>query len=258
MNEKMNHISISPPSIQSLFIEMKSNKNILATGTAFIVEKKSEYLLITNRHNFTGRHQETGQCLSKSAAVPDEVVIYLQRTDVKEGWTKWIPISEALYNRRKQPLWIEHPRLGSKADFVALKIGKYAHIGYYPYDLTLRQDISAGPSEIVSVVGFPFQIRAGGCLAVWATGFMASEPEVDYNGLPIFLIDCRSREGQSGSPVIAFRKAGAVVAMQSGGPKVFDGPVCRFLGVYSGRVHKESDIGIVWKTAAIKELIDCI
>ncbi|WP_428910707.1 hypothetical protein [Niallia sp. Krafla_26] len=45
--------------------------------------------------------------------------------------------------------------------------------------------------------------------------------------LPLLLIDhCRSRQGQSGSPVIAYRK--------------------------------ESDLGLVWKASAIKELIDSI
>jgi hypothetical protein len=83
----------------------------------------------------------------------------------------------------------------------------------------------------VSVIGFPFGITAGGGLAIWATGFVASEPDLDYGKLPVFLIDCRSREGQSGSPVIAYR-GGGMVALQ-GSSSIFDRPVYRLLGIYT-------------------------
>jgi hypothetical protein len=105
----------------------------------------------------------------------------------------------------------------------------------------------------VSVVGFPFGIAAGGGLPIWATGFIASEPQVDYEHLPIFLIDCRSRPGQSGSPVIAYRSGGAVTT--GGGVSVFTGSVFRLLGIYSGRINEQSDIGRVRKTTAIQELV---
>jgi hypothetical protein len=83
---------------------------------------------------------------------------------------------------------------------------------------------------------------------------MASEPQVDFNDLPIFLIDCRSRQGQSGSAVLAYR-SGGMVAMADGGSAAFDGPVWKFLGIYSGRINRESDLGIVWKASAIHELV---
>ena len=37
---------------------------------------------------------------------------------------------------------------------------------------------------------------------------------------------------------------------------MFTGLATCLLGIYSGRINKESDLGIVWKTSAIKELID--
>lgn len=30
------------------------------------------------------------------------------------------------------------------------------------------------------------------------------------------------------------------------------------VGVYSGRIHKDSDLGIVWKWAVVKEIIESI
>ncbi len=75
-----------------------------------------------------------------------------------------------------------------------------------------------------------------------------------------------SRPGQSGSPVIVYKKdmnnhviTGLNPSNTRGtlviGSKDFN---INLLGIYSGRIHKESNIGMVWKTSAIKELIDSI
>jgi len=158
----------------------------------------------------------------------------------------------------QQPLWIEHPVLRENADFVALPLTQLDDVEIYPYDLNnTGPDILIGPSSSISVIGFPFGIRAGGSLGVWATGFIASEPEINFNNLPIFLIDCRTRPGQSGSAVIAYR-SGGTVALANGSSAIFGGPVYKFLGIYSGRINQESDLGIVWKSEAIKQLIDSI
>ena len=36
---------------------------------------------------------------------------------------------------------------------------------------------------------------------------------------------------------------------------VSSGAVYRFVGVYSGRIHRESDIGTVWRADAVRELV---
>lgn len=248
--------TIAQPSIQSLFIQMRFNGQPLSTGTAFIVNSANRQpLLITNRHNVTGRHQETNQPLSPTGGVPNEIVVVHNR-DGHLG--QWVERVEPLYNANDEALWFEHPTLGARADFVALKLTKLNGVQTYPYDpLANNPDIFIGPADSVSVVGFPFGITASGAFGVWATGFMASEPVVNFADLPVFLIDCRSRQGQSGSPVIAYRSGGAV-AMADGGSAIFSGPVYKFLGIYSGRINTESDLGIVWKKEAIKELVDSI
>jgi hypothetical protein len=148
--------------------------------------------------------------------------------------------------------------LGAKADFVALPLADLNDVELYPYDTANPGPaIFVGPADVVSVIGFPFGITAGGACGVWATGFLASEPEVDYNALPVVLVDCRSRQGQSGSPVIAYR-SGGMVAMADGGSAAFGGPVWKFLGIYSGRINAQSDLGIVWKASAIRELLNAL
>lgn len=169
---------------------------------------------------------------------------------------QWVAKVEPLCVNQ-EPLWVEHPIMGPRADFVALPLTQTQDIQLYPYSLGVDDPpILVAPAEVVSVVGFPFGLTAGGCLALWATGFVASDPDIDHMNLPIFLIDCRSRQGQSGSAVIAYRTGGAVATEQA--VVVSGGPMTRFLGIYSGRVNAESDLGFVWKAAAIQELVNSI
>lgn len=245
---------IAEPSVQSLLIQMQYSGRPLATGTAFVLIGRRGPVLITNRHNLTGRHQDTGRPLSDTGGVPNEVVIIHNRKD-KLG--EWLTRVEPLYDDNR-PRWFEHPKLGEKGDIVGLPLTQLDDVHLYPYKTSAADaEIHVGPGEVVSVVGFPFGIQGGGSLAVWATGFVASEPEVNFGDLPIFLIDCRSRPGQSGSAVIAYRSGGSV-AMADGSSAIFSGPITRFLGVYSGRINSESDLGIVWKVSAVQQLIDSI
>ena len=91
-------------------------------------------------------------------------------------------------------------------------------------------------------------------MAIWVTGFVASETGLDS---PIFLVDSRTRPGQSGSAVIAQRNGGAFSG-KDGNTTIITGIITQFLGIYSGRINKDSDIGTVWKASAIKELIESI
>lgn len=230
---------------------MRFNGQVLATGTGFIANAPRGPVLVTNRHNVTGRNQETGQPLSPTGGIPNEMVIMHNRANLLGQWVQRI---EPLLGNNGESLWIEHPGLGACADFVALSLTQLNDVQVYPYSLGVGDPaILIAPAEVVSVVGFPFGLTAGGCLAVWATGFVATDHDIDYASLPVFLIDCRSRQGQSGSAVIAHRTGGAVATEQ--GVMVGGGFMTRFLGIYSGRINAESDLGFVWKAAAIQQLV---
>ena len=246
-------ITIADPSVKSLFLQMEAGGKPLSAGTGFVAEAASGPVLITNWHNLSGRRPDTKELLSSTGAVPEQVTILHNRAD-KLG--QWVPRTEPLH-RDGSPRWIEHPGFREMLDCVALPLTQLDDVQIYPYSLAGDDPaILYGPGDVVSVVGFPFGLQGGGSLAIWATGFVASEPDVDLEKLPKFLIDCRSRPGQSGSAVIAHRSGGAI-PMEGGNVEV-RGQATRFLGIYSGRVHPESDLGIVWKVAAIKQLVDSI
>jgi len=245
---------IQQETIRSLFVEMTFQDTVLSKGTAFILDTKDGPHLITNRHNVTGRHQETGAPLSATCGIPDAIVI--THNSIK-GIGQYIKKKEPLYNG-EEPLWIEHPTLKGRADFVALRLLDLHDVALHPYPIHPHpSEVNVSPADVVSVIGFPFGIKAGGQMAVWSSGFIASEPEMDYDDLPVVLIDCRSRQGQSGSPVILYRSGGAI-ALKNGSTGISAGSFSELIGIYSGRIHKDSDLGMVWKMRAIRQLVSSI
>ena len=110
--------TIAQPSVQSLFIQMQFNGQALATGTSFVCPSKAGPVLLTNRHNVTGRHQETDEPLSKTGGIPNDLLILHNR---KDRLGQWVGRVEPLL-KGVSPLSTEHPKLGTKADFVALPL----------------------------------------------------------------------------------------------------------------------------------------
>lgn len=253
-------LNVELPSLKSLFIEMYFGEQLLSTGTATLISnnRESHCALITNRHNVTGRHQDTGKCLSNTLAVPDNIVIYFHRPGENVG--KWKKVKLPLYKDDGTPFWIEHPRLGEKADIVALNLKWGGDVLKLPYYLKLDLDrvgMVVSPAEPVSVIGFPFGMSTSGKLPIWATGFLAQELSLISEDEPVFLIDCRTREGQSGSPVIAFRTSGYRTIKDNRINTSVSGNVAwEFLGIYSGRVNTQSDLGRVWHVSVLEELLN--
>ncbi|WP_442877227.1 trypsin-like serine peptidase [Deinococcus sp. YIM 134068] len=222
----------------------------LSTGTAFVIEYRGFNYLITNKHNVTGRNPTTNQPLSPTGGVPDKMVVWFNA----EALGYWRDSTFELYNSDRR-VWREHPQSDGTYDFVSFRLDALPSRRFYPYRFSDGpQDLELSPSDRVNVIGFPFGLSAGGKLAIWSSGFIASDLAINYDEKPIFLIDCRSRQGQSGSPVIFHSSTGQYSS--TGGFHISTGPVTLLLGIYSGRVNNESDIGVVWKVEAIRQLLD--
>lgn len=266
---------ISSPTYKSVLLKLywkrpDGHYAQLSTGTGFIVHKSgtaqhpaADYL-ITNRHVLSGVDSR-GKCLSKHGVAPSHVRI-MHNSHWEFG--KHIEIEEPLFDEDhdidcKEPLWLEHPR-GFKVDVVALPLTQYGQenvttaIARYWYALPESEEVGPllHPADTVHIVGFPFGLSSHGSFAIWTKGSVASEPRLNYRGAPRFLVDARTRSGQSGSPVILHMTPNTP-------PMMFEDNTLRshtseksyLLGVYSGRVNEESDIGIVWKTSLIEEIL---
>lgn len=250
---------IAVESVSSIYLDVgtKLGGKLSSASGALLRLGNGPTFLVTNRHVVTGLHQGTNKTLSKSGAVPDQIVALIPAEEPTKGMV-FYGIEISLVDEGFSPLWIEHPKLGAKADIVAIPLHRMSappeQIRRFTYDLTTPRVAYLGPGDIVSVVGFPFG-KSVNNTAIWATGFIATEVGADFENLPVMLIDCRSREGQSGSPVL-FSRQNAIVPTGPNSAAMYSGRVTDFLGIYSGRLNSESDLGRVWKTSAVVELLE--
>ena len=74
-------LGVQLPSLMSLRLDMTAKGMPLGMGTGFAFSWGDRPWLITNRHNLTGRRQDNGEPIHRSAATPETVKRY-----VKEGF----------------------------------------------------------------------------------------------------------------------------------------------------------------------------
>lgn len=96
--------------MKSLRIELAFGSQILGTGTGFVVQSSIGPVLLTNRHNVTGKRQDDDKPISKTGGIPDRVRIIHNR---KSKLGEWVTQEETLLVGGKSR-WIEHPTLAAR------------------------------------------------------------------------------------------------------------------------------------------------
>jgi len=242
----------------SRFIRMYFAETLLAHGTCLFVMSPEGPVPVTTRHNFTGRDNITGQALHKDCGIPDHAVVTLHGPQEVHYHIDLVD-----HENPDAPAWVEHPTLGAKADIVALPVKEMENIIGEANSIALKSQGNWHRWDVGSelqVIGYPYG-QIGGPFPIWSRGTIASEPDVDVGGLPLFLIDCRTRPGQSGSPVWARFKKGDIIT-HKGKDCQAEGDVNHFVGIYSGRLvkdtdpKKDTDLGLVWKRSCLEELVN--
>lgn len=246
----MSVVQIDPLSISSSSIEAFIGDHRLGSATGFIVIKNEKPYLITNWHVASGRHPETDQPTSKTGGIPS----HLQFTYwVNEPNVECRKGKISLHDQQGNPRWLEHS-VGRKVDVVAIPLNPLPFRQCHFLDLALANtNIIPTPGSPLFIIGFPLEISVRGFMPIWKTGHIASEHDIDYQeGKPAFLIDATTRGGMSGSPVIIRTNTGYTSHKTM---TYSASPMTRFLGVYSGRVHADSEIGIVWRPSTIDDIL---
>lgn len=279
---------MSYENIASLFLQtsvaVKENKNYkihknITSGTGFIATTPNGIkCLITNRHIVTALKANNTNLYKEHTFLPSDLTFYLMAHNGNNFVKYWHPLilhlfrvtRDELYSTDYEPLylesdrvWVEHPLLKNNADFVAIPIpdsfliqlnNKYIeqniNFQFVRLDNLDNTGMKEHVSDRVSVVGFPLGISVSEnethwhkeYFPIWTTGYIASEPSINFESKPVFLIDSRTREGNSGSPVYLSKE-------------INGNPQHEFLGIYSGRISTESELGKVWKKSAILELL---
>lgn len=269
----MNHISQSSSikidnfSCVPLYVSMCFNNIEIAIGTAFVYLYENRSYLVTNWHNVTGREPVTLKCKSKQLAIPNRLHIRIPyHTKSETGATRieWklqvMPLYEDDGDAPIQPKWYEHPQHNHQIDLVTIPVDGIEKTGIIPAnDQSLDLlPVQLYPSLDIFILGFPKGMSGGASFPVWKRGSIASEPDIDIDGLPKIFVDTTTREGMSGSPVYAQQQG---LWLPEGSTDESDGIIGRgrrFVGIYSGRVGDDpfqAQLGIVWKVSAIEETI---
>jgi hypothetical protein len=243
-------------------IHLCFGESVLSTATAFAYSRSGETYLITNWHNVTGRSPLTGECLSPLKAVPD-ILSTLFRPNESVATGRGVREHLALYENQ-MPVWLEHPVHRKSVDVVAVPLPKPLQEAYklFPInDEVFDPQFAEKIADDVFVLGYPFSELTPSQFPIWKRGSIATEPDINYDGLPKFLIDTATRSGLSGSPVV-MRRVGVHSNRAPGTPldgTEIIGRIQNFVGVYSGRIGTDelkAQLGIVWKTSVIDEIID--
>ncbi len=260
----MKRIEPNPISTASHKIVLRYDGTNLSSGTAFFYNHGGSHWLVTNWHNLAGRNPYTGVPLSKTAAIPNELVLKaaMWGNDGSRDYLYWHESVISLFDEDATPKWKIHPEHREKIDVAAMEFraipeGLRVVNDDKKLDLT-KFKIRAGMD--LFVIGYPLGISGGASFPVWKRASIASEPSVDVDGVPKIIIDTATREGMSGSPVFA-RNTGYWAP--EGKTRMEDhvfGEGTTFLGVYSGRIIGEdilaAQLGIVWKESALVEIVE--
>ncbi len=243
----------------------------LASGTCFFWSHQERVYLVTNWHNLAGRNHLTGENLSPHGGRPDRVFVMVYR---KTGDPLPQGVPSDVYSMEYVGLeiklcepdfslvrWFQHPTLGRLVDVGAIDVTELA-VGMEiraanvveadaVVDLKVAQD--------VFVVGFPYGAMNGLPAPIWKRGSIASDPAFKIDGMPKLVIDTATREGMSGSPVVARSIVLGGYKTKAGLTKsVVYARIDTVMGIYSGRHYpdlEKAQLGIVWNRDAIEETV---
>lgn len=250
------------------YLEMLRGADRLASGSSFLWAFNDKTFLVTNWHNLSGRNPLTNEPMSRTGVIPDRISFgmfkQMSEPDANAFYQIVYEVVEvSLCDEFSEARWLEHPEFGQKVDVAAIDVTQEvqgfqsAHANVLESDAVL--DVVA--SQDVFVVGFPFGLIANAPAPIWKRGSVALDPTFDADGLPKMLIDTATREGMSGSVVIARHIIFGRDYLKKDGTKsqpVLYGKYDLVLGIYSGRHYPDLDKaqpGIVWKRRTIDETI---
>jgi Trypsin-like peptidase domain len=242
-------INIDPYSVTVSLLRMMFDTTHLSNGTCFFWKYEDAKFLVTNWHCVSGIDALTGNHLSCHAGEPDEVQIITYLDQDIRG-TASISLDD-----EDGPVWLQHPEHGRKIDVACLRLPDNVALHVLAINEIQHPRPITRIADDVFLIGYPLAISVDS-LPIWKRATVASEIDIDVDGLPKFYVDTASTRGMSGSPAIRRSMSGVT---EDGSTYDNGSPMTKFLGVYSGRVSPNGDasaqIGIVWKARVIDEII---
>lgn len=192
-------------------LECLLDGNRSSTGTGFffsfkVDEKTHIPVIITNRH-VIDRAEVGTFVLTKMNDQGEPILGAKERVVLDNFESLWVKHPEDNVDLAVFPIAPLYRQAESKGiKFFAPPIGE---------DLLATTDKLADLSglENITMIGYPNGIwDEKNNMPIVRRGITATNPKHDYNGLPIFVIDCACFPGSSGSPVLIFDEGGYLSA----------------------------------------------
>jgi len=263
---------LEAPSLMTTPVVLMNGARPVSQGTGFFFAsttpdgKPDTVFLVTNYHVVTGRAPMTA-----GPRTGDRIrfILHESSTDL----TRVRQVELPLYDLSNMPLWVMSDAVPA-ADVVLVPVPPeaYRDISLIVFtEAHTRGDIKIRPTSGATLLGYPYGFYdESHFLPVWKTGHVASEPNVDFDNLPTFLVDVSAFPGMSGSPVLAV--ANGIYEAEDGSMR--SGRVLKLLGIFSAmpvvREHRPAEpgsmstetqtteinlqLGYVWKAALIADL----
>lgn len=251
---------------------LKKGTKELSQGTGFFFVKDNALYLVTNYHVITGSAPSEGK-----NPIGDSIVFYFHKE--KENPKNVKEITYPLFTKSGLQVW-ESSKEFKNADVSVIPIPSKLYEGCQVNAINEKwaeATIKVRPTSPLTLVGYPYGYYDKlNSLPIWKTGSIASEPYVDFEDKPLFIIDISAFPGMSGAP--AFVIVNGAYELESGATTV--GRVQKFMGIYAsmqmltemkylellpssnkkpGIINTESlQLGHVWKASLIFRMINDI
>jgi len=242
------------PSRRSVHITLRWDEIPMATGTAWFASLAGSLYLVTAKHNLTGRNVNSGRFLGSRQTGPNNLVVRGRRNSTEIGW---VNATFPLLDDAWQPLWFEDPS-NPVFDVAVLPIAPSDLLAIDPWIIDKPEpafEPILNVTDDLFIPGFPRGFAYNIDMPVWTRATVASEPGVGYNSLPMFLVDARTTRGHSGAPVVLKPRINQSVAMVDGSLIEATTTDAWVAGLYSGRVDKKLNIGMVWRLGVVIDVI---
>lgn len=261
--------NVQPLSLITTIVLLIENGEQKSLGTGFFYQgDEGRLFLATNFHVITGIDPLER---NSKPLIGDSIIIQLRDRSGNLS-TKTLP----LYKDGK-PLWLEHPT-DKQADIVLVPLEEsfFYNSGVKAISKKVQiPNVKINPSSAVVMIGYPHGYHdKANYLPIWKTGSIASEPEIDFDGNKLIVVDISAFPGMSGSPAFYVTHNGYLTKK---GDMIMDvGMKVHFLGVYASMQMLNSDLyleqainksdfkvshseslqlGHVWKAELLEEIL---
>lgn len=250
-------------------------ETLVSQGTGFYyalqTPKGSIIFLVTNHHVLTGYAPNEDK-----PPIGDNIAFYVHKDADNPSNTNEIRFP--LFTKDNKPIWLNSKEL-PEADVAVIPIVSSLIADAKVFGISdnwTSGKMKLRPTSTITLIGYPYgYYDKKNCLPIWKTGSIASEPDIDFEGRPLFLVDVSAFPGMSGSPTFAI--AHGAYEMLGGGVTI--GHVNKFLGIFaSQQVLKENkyleaitseskqgfiiehylQLGHIWKAKLITEITKSI